>query len=129
MQALCEREVQQEQTDADMLALFRALNASSDAEPYAMTMVQSTLAQQEHIDRYLTAASKQWGLSRISPVERNIMRVAVNELLGGGVPAKVAINEAIEIGKEFGGLETPRFINGVLDEIWRHIKEETGRET
>ncbi len=55
----------------------------------------------------------------MSPVERNVMRVAVVELMEGDTPPKVAVNEAIEIGKEFGGQESPRFINGILDEVLR----------
>ncbi len=57
------------------------------------------------------------------PVERNVMRVAVIELLDDKVPPKVALNEAIEIGREFGGADSPRFINGVLDEVLTRIRE------
>lgn len=55
----------------------------------------------------------------MSPVDRNAMRVAVTELLDGTTPAKVALNEAIEIGREFGGRDAPRFINGVLDAVFK----------
>ncbi|MHC4090857.1 MAG: transcription antitermination protein NusB [Planctomycetota bacterium] len=60
-----------------------------------------------------------WELARLSPVERNLIRVALGELAGGEVPPKVVINEAIEIGREYGGADSPRFINGILDALWK----------
>ena len=62
-------------------------------------------------------------MDRLSPVERNVIRVAMVELPGGEVPPKVVINEAVEIGREFGGADSPRFINGILDALWKHGEE------
>jgi N utilization substance protein B len=58
-------------------------------------------------------------MDRMPPVDRNILRAALAEFDLQEVPHKVIINEAIEIGKEYGSAETPRFLNGVLDGIWK----------
>ena len=76
------------------------------------------------MDGQIAGAAKRWDLERISLVERNIMRVAVVELSAGRVPPKVVLDEAIEIGREFGGADSPRFINGVLDEILKRLADQ-----
>ena len=87
-------------------------------------MVQAYWDDSEKVDHFIAEAAEQWKLSRISSVERNIMRVAIVELLGTGVPPKVAINEAIEIIREYGGKDSPGFVNGVLDKAYGEIREE-----
>ena len=67
-----------------------------------------------------------WELQRLSPVERNVIRVALVELPAGEVPPKVVINEAIEIGRLFGGAESPAFINGILDALWKQRDQVEG---
>ena len=74
------------------------------------------------IDGAIASAAQRWELARISLVEGNIMRVAVVELTDGSVPPKVVLSEAIEVGREFGGAESPRFINGVLDEVFKRLQ-------
>ena len=122
MQAICQWEVQGD-TSAEALGEFlTAQEASAAARSYAVKLVEVYWAQGEGIDARIGAAAREWALSRISPVERNIMRVAAVELYGGEVPPKVALNEAIEIGREYGGADSPRFINGVLDELLRTLQ-------
>ena len=76
------------------------------------------LDAQARIDELLSAAAANWRLDRLPHVDRNILRVATFELLQpAGVPASVAIDEAIEIAKRFGGGESPVFVNGVLDHV------------
>ena len=95
---------------------------------YAGELVRGFWSGRESIDGRITAASRHWELARISPVERNVMRVALVELLDDRVPPKAAINEAIEIAREFGGADSPRFVNGVLDEILKNVRPQ-GRVT
>ena len=71
----------------------------------------------------MAAASDKWDVSRISPVERNIIRLAIVELTGDDVPPKVAINEAIEIARQYGGAESPKFVNGVLDVVFKSLEQ------
>ena len=66
----------------------------------------------------ISEAATNWRLERIAPTDRNLMRIAVYEMLARqDVPPQVAINEAVEIAKRFAGDDSPKFINGVLDSI------------
>jgi N utilization substance protein B len=86
--------------------------------PFYAEIVQGVLANLEAIDTAIGLATVNWSVARMALVDRNIMRVAVYEILyRSDVPAKCAINEAIEIAKEFASPEGPIFINGVLDRV------------
>jgi len=126
MQMLCQLDVRNEEAMEDMAEFFAEQEASENAGRYGELLVRRCWADRVGLDRRVAAASKHWSVDRISLVERNIIRVAVAEMRGGEVPPKVAINEAIEIGKEYGGADTPRFINGVLNGVYQRILEETG---
>lgn len=76
------------------------------------------------LDDIISKYSENWKFNRISKIDRNILRIAVYELLFmKDVPDKVTINEAIEIAKKFGTEESSSFINGILDKINKNIKE------
>ena len=76
------------------------------------------------LDNIITKCSINWKFNRISKIDRNILRIAVYELLFlKDVPGKVAINEAIEIAKKFGTEDSGSFINGILDKISKDINE------
>ena len=94
---------------------------STEAAGHAVQLVQRYWAQRQSVDDRIAAATTKWDLSRIGPVERNVMRVAVVELLDGEVPPKVVLDEAIEVGREYGGEDSPRFINGILDVVLKRI--------
>lgn len=82
-------------------------------------LVRGVLGNRAMLDKRISAASHHWKLDRMSAVDRNILRLAVFELLlqGDQVPRKVAINEAIEIAKKFGNEDSSSFVNGILDRI------------
>lgn len=86
--------------------------------PFFLKIVKGAIQAKAEIDSILEDFSDNWKLSRMSCVDRNIMRVAVYELLYcHDIPSKVSINEAIDIGKKFGTQESGAFINGILDSI------------
>ena len=77
----------------------------------------------EAVDDSIRKASTNWRLERMARVDRNLLRLALYELkYADDVPAKVAINEAIEIAKKFGTKESSRFINGLLDRIHKELR-------
>lgn len=117
MQALCELEVQGVESLDHLEELFELLEADEDAASGARKLIRAYREMHERIDDEIQSAATQWDLHRISPVERNVIRVAVVELARQSAPVKVVMNEAIEIAKEFGGKDSPRFVNGVLDEL------------
>ena len=87
-------------------------------KPFFLGLVEGVLANMEDIDGLLNKYSKNWKLSRMPVVDRNIMRIATFELLKRkDIPPSVTINEAVEIGKKFGTRDSGSFINGVLDRI------------
>lgn len=80
----------------------------------------------DYIDEMITKAAPKWPVSQITLVDRNVLRLGIYELLFSdytNVPPKVAINEAIEIAKKFGGPSSGRFVNGVLGTIYKQIGE------
>lgn len=84
------------------------------------------MAHLGEIDKIIEKAAPQWPLDQIALVDRNVLRLGIYELLFGNrdeVPPKVAINEAIELAKTFGGDSSGKFINGVLGTIYREIGE------
>ena len=85
----------------------------------ALPLEELTHKHRAEIDQKIEAASRRWKVSRMPRVDRNILRVAAFEMLfsQGRVPPKVAINEAVELAKRYGGEESPGFINGVLDSL------------
>lgn len=126
MQALCQWEAQRDESPDNLADLFDAQEASQPATRYATELAQGFWGKRVRIDKMIASATEQWTLSRISMVERNIMRIAVVEFTEDRVPPKVALNEAIEIGRKFGGEDSPRFINGVLDNVLKSVNKDGG---
>ena len=122
MQALCQWDVQRDASAEALDAVEESMEGSRRGAAYARTLVERFWAMRKGVDRRLTAASTEWSLSRISPVERNAMRVATVEMMGDVVPPKVAINEAIEIVRAYGGADSPKFVNGVLDAVLKTLE-------
>jgi transcription antitermination protein NusB len=107
----------------------------STDRPFMEGLLQGVLAKQDDIDLIIEKAAPDWPLPKIAPVDRNILRIGLYELLFADraqVPAKVAINEAIELAKTFGGESSGRFVNGVLGAVYKEIgepgKDEVGKK-
>ncbi len=83
-------------------------------------LIKLVRERMSEIDGLINGASEHWDLHRITPIDRAILRLAICELLFvEATPPKVAINEAIELAKTFGEAESPHFVNGLLDAIWK----------
>lgn len=94
-----------------------------DTRAFADVLVHGAKTNQAKIDHAISQFAEHWDLERMAVVDRNILRLAVYELLySADVPPKVAINEAIEIAKKFGTKESSRFINGLLDRIHKELR-------
>ena len=97
-----------------------------EQDDFADRLVAGVLERKEEIDDIIAKAAPEWPIAQIAPVDRNVLRVGLYELLFGSrkeVPPKVAINEAIELAKSFGGDSSGRFVNGVLGTIYRELGE------
>ncbi|HEY4517555.1 MAG TPA: transcription antitermination factor NusB [Candidatus Paceibacterota bacterium] len=99
---------------------------------FIQNLLTSVLEKRNDLDQIIEKAAPEWPLDKISIVDRNILRIGLYELLfadRGEVPAKVAINEAIELAKTFGGENSGRFVNGVLGAVYKEIGEPGKDET
>ncbi len=94
-----------------------------DVEEFSNQIVEGVIRNRSEIDRLIELHSTHWKLSRMAYVDRNILRMAVYELLYcHDIPHSVTLNEAIEVAKKFGTEESGAFINGVLDNIAKELK-------
>jgi N utilization substance protein B len=100
--------------------------AGEEAEPevrgFAEDLFRVAIAEQEKIDELIASHSKHWRIERMPAVDRNLLRMAVAEMLGfKGTPFPIVINEALEIGRRYSAPESINFLNGVLDSIARSL--------
>lgn len=87
---------------------------------FARQLVQGTLDHLEEIDELIRQAAIHWSVERMARTDRNIMRLAVFELIHrSDVPASVAVNEAVELAKKYGDADAGKFVNGVLGQVLR----------
>jgi transcription antitermination protein NusB len=91
-----------------------------DATPFSRELAEGAEREREHLDELIGRHAVDWPVDRIAPLERNILRVALYELLHrSDVPAEVAIDEAVEAAKELCSADAPGFVNGVLGAVHR----------
>jgi transcription antitermination protein NusB len=137
LQILYQLDVQEQLSDEQALGMFwRNFAATAEAEggmaadlgeiqPFAEKLVRGVREHLVELDAQIQGASKNWRLERMARVDRNLLRLALYELKHvADVPAKVAINEAIEIAKRYGTNESSAFVNGILD----RCREELGKK-
>lgn len=119
MQALCHLDVQ---GDAGLKEVGLFLADADDPQEtlvYADRLIRGAWAARAESDALMQQQAHAWDVARMSPVERNVIRVALSELRDDTVPAKIVIDEAIEIAREFSTPEGARFVNGLLDAAWK----------
>ncbi len=93
---------------------------------FVRELVNGVIEKLDKLDAVIEKAAPAWPINQVAIVDRNVLRIGIYELLFGNrdeVPPKVAINEAIELAKSFGGENSGKFINGVLGTIYREIGE------
>ena len=92
--------------------------SSDEVKKFAASLVLGVSDNKKEIDKMITKYATNWKLDRMAVIDRNVLRFAAYELLyTKDIPPKVSINEAIDIAKKFGGLDSGKFVNGVLDKI------------
>lgn len=105
---------------------FIQLANQRDVRNYAEDIVRNTIVKREEVDQLLTAAMVDWQLNRLARIDRDILRIAVCEMLFLGIPERIAINEAVELAKRYSGEDGYRFINGVLRRVSDKLKSPIG---
>lgn len=138
LQTLFEWDVRHLSANAAVSALARnteefAPNAGDS--PFMEELLKGAISRKADLDLVIEKAAPEWPIDRIAPLDRNVLRLGLYELLFADrsvVPAKVAINEAIELAKQFGSENSGRFINGVLGAVYKELgepgKDEVGKK-
>jgi N utilization substance protein B len=97
---------------------FDNFPAHDKAREFARVLVRGTLAEKDVLDRHLTGVLEHWSIGRLSRIDHNILRLALFELTRlSDVPARVTMDEAIELAKRYGDRDSGQFVNGVLDRL------------
>ena len=108
-----DREVQMEQ-------FCERADTHLEITEFMKVLVDKVFAHTKEVDTQLEKFSNHWALDRMSMIDRNILRLGISELLfDASTPPKVVINEAVEIAKKFGSADSPDFINGILDKVFK----------
>ena len=115
----------------DLALFFDAFRAEDVARKFAVNLVTGVRGEQVDLDRQIADVLEHWSIGRLSRVDHNILRLAIFELLRmEDIPARVTIDEAIELAKTYGDQESGRFVNGVLDQVASRLKlKDKGEES
>ncbi|MCX6971218.1 MAG: transcription antitermination factor NusB [Verrucomicrobia bacterium] len=118
VQYLYQRELQADESDALLTDFYRLRGLSPSARKFCESLLKGWMEHRAEIDEVIRGHARNYEFARLSAVDRNVLRIACQELLFcGDIPPAVAINEAIEIAKKFSTEESGKFVNGVLDNI------------
>jgi N utilization substance protein B len=102
-----------------------AIELDDEAREFAVELARGSWQARTTIDGYITDATRNWRLERLAVIDRLLLRLAVHELLHyPATPPRVVIDEAIELAREYSGDEAAKFVNGVLDGVFKRLKEE-----
>jgi len=100
-----------------------------DDKGFIEHLVKGVITNQKEIDEMITRYAPEWPIEQITMVDRNVLRIGIQEMkYDDDIPEKVAINEAIELAKTFGGESSGKFVNGVLGTIYKEITKDKGNE-
>ncbi len=110
-------DVSREPLDRIVESMALLQNAGEDARKFARVLAEGTIRRIDEIDANITEQSDSWRLDRMATVDRNILRVAIFELMETETPKNVVINEALEVTKRFSAPDAVSFVNGVLDAV------------
>lgn len=128
MQSLYEWEFRGSDADMSEIQNRNIAEFQKDVDQvYVKKVIGGVIEHFEEINKLIADSAPEWPLDQVSRVDKNVLRVALFEMLFDpeeDVPPRVAINEAIEIGKTFGGESSPKFINGVLGTIYRQFEKQ-----
>jgi N utilization substance protein B len=103
---------------AEVTRFWRHFGKKDQTPAYLLQLVAGVAAHLEELDGLIARCSEHWRLERMSAVDRNLLRLAAYELLyEPGIPPKVAINEAVELAKQYGSEDSGAFVNGILDRV------------
>jgi N utilization substance protein B len=129
LQALYQVEITGDASESAFHALWEAFEANPPTQAFALSLTRGVLERREGIDAIIAAAAEHWRLERLSRIDVNVIRIAVFEMTATPpLAVEIAINEAIEIARRYGTIESPTFVNGVLDQVANRLALKRNRE-
>ena len=109
--------------DSELNSFCERANVSEEIQDFTQTLIKNIFIHKKEVDGLLKKISANWVPDRMAMIDKNILRLGICELLfDATTPPKVVINEAVEIAKKFGTEESPDFINGILDKVYKDSK-------
>ena len=106
------------EVDTHVLNYLEEVNTKEDEVQYMLGRVKAILENKKALDKKINDASEKWTIERMANVDAALLRLALYEIdMDEDIPTQVAINEAIELGRQYGGDASPKFINGILAKI------------
>ena len=130
MQTLFYLDMSRSDPESAVAAFCENFKPAPKVQPFYRKLVEGVILRKNEIDAMIERFSSNWKISRMSGVDRNVLRVAVYEILFcDDIPPKVSINEAIDVGKRYGTEESGAFINGILDSIHLALKKQNAAPT
>ncbi|MBN1828128.1 MAG: transcription antitermination factor NusB [Deltaproteobacteria bacterium] len=125
LQVLYQIDVAQTETEEAIDLFWRCFNASETARDFSSSIIRGVRSHLDELDGLIERFSENWTMARMAKVDRNILRMAVFELLHcADIPPKVTLNEAIDLGKNYGSENSSSFINGILDALYAEIQHD-----
>lgn len=117
-------EFENKQIEKTLDQYWKSKKASEEIKEYSTWLVNGVISDQAKIDNIIQQVSEHWRISRMALIDRNILRMAVFELLyEENIAPAIVINEAIEIAKKYSGEEAATFVNGILDAVRKDLKD------
>ncbi len=131
LQILYQVDMQSQPVEEAIAAYYDSMDAGEEQPPlahdgFADGLVQGTLARAAEIDERIVRHSEHWRLGRMAAVDRNLLRLAIYEMLEGATPPAVVIDEALELARRFSGDDAVAFLNGVLDAVNKELHAACG---
>jgi len=109
--------------DSELNSFCERANVSEEIQAFTKILIKNIFFHKKEVDGLLKKISANWVPDRMAMIDKNILRLGICELLfDSTTPSKVVINEAVEIAKKFGTEESPDFINGILDKVYKDSK-------
>ena len=129
LQFLFQRDVHRGDIQEELADFWEGKRPAERAQAFAEQLIHGVEHDRPQLDALITQYAQHWDLGRMGGVDRNVMRIALYELIHyPDIPPVVSIDEAVEIAKRYSSNESGRFVNGILDRIWTELKATVRKE-
>ncbi|GAA5510258.1 transcription antitermination factor NusB [Novipirellula caenicola] len=129
LQLLYEADVNDPRSDESAKQFIRSrLQGRKALTEFAYKLLMGTLEHRDDVDAHLSKLASHWTLPRMAVTDRNVLRLGGYEILFGDTPGRVAVNEAIVLAKRYGDKNSPRFVNGVLDRLYKELEAKQSKD-